>query len=65
MILVNEEPLDWHEGITVREVIRARNYRFPMLVVHVGDRLIPKQDYGTTTIPDGAVVKVIHLISGG
>ncbi len=25
----------------------------------------PKKDYDTTTIPDGAVVKVIHLISGG
>jgi sulfur carrier protein len=65
MILVNEEPLDWHEGMTVREVLRARNYRFPMLVIHVDDVLVPKQAYDTTPIADGAVVKVIHLISGG
>lgn len=65
MIVVNEEPLHWHEGMTVRDIIRARNYRFPMLVVHVGDTLIQKQDYDTATVPDGAVVKVIHLISGG
>jgi sulfur carrier protein ThiS len=46
-------------------VLRARNYRFPMLVIHVNDELVPKQAYDTATIPDGAVVKVIHLISGG
>ena len=65
MILVNEEPLDWHEGMTVREVLKARNYRFPMLVIHVDDVLVPKQAYDTTRIADGAIVKVIHLISGG
>ncbi len=65
MILVNEEPLGWQEGMTVRDVLTAKNYRFPMLVIHVGDTLIHKKDYDTATIPDGAVVKVIHLISGG
>lgn len=65
MILVNEEPLQWHPGMTVRDVLKAKNYRFPMLVIHVGDALIQKKDYDTTVIPDEAVVKVIHLISGG
>ena len=65
MILVNEEPLDWHPGMTVREVLVAKNYRFPMLIIHVDDTLIPKADYDSATVPDGAVVKVIHLISGG
>jgi sulfur carrier protein len=65
MIQVNQEPLDWHPGMTVREVLTAKNYRFPMLVIHVDETLVHKKDYDTTTIPDGAVVKVIHLISGG
>jgi len=65
MILVNEEPLQWHAGMTVREVLKARNYRFPMLVIHVNDALVQPKQYDTTTIPDEAVVKVIHLISGG
>ncbi|WP_286354920.1 sulfur carrier protein ThiS [Geothrix oryzae] len=65
MILVNEEPLGWHEGMTVRDILRARNYRFPMLVIHVNEVLVPKKDYDTTLVPDGAAVKVIHLISGG
>ncbi len=65
MLQVNEEPLPWHAGMTVREILRARNYRFPMLIIHVDDVLVQKQDYDSTTVPDGAVVKVIHLISGG
>lgn len=65
MILVNEEPLAWHDGMTVRDILTAKNYRFPMLVIHVNDALVRKADYGTTPVPDEAVVKVIHLISGG
>ncbi len=65
MILVNEEPLGWLEGMTVRDILRQKNYRFPMLIVHVNDIMVQKKDYDTTAVPDGAVVKVIHLISGG
>jgi thiamine biosynthesis protein ThiS len=65
MILVNEEPLEWHEGMTVRDVLTAKNYRFPMLIIHINDTMVQKKDYDSTTIPDAAVVKVIHLISGG
>jgi len=65
MIVVNEEPLNWHEGMTIRDILRAKNYRFPMLIIHVDGVLIPKADYDTTTVLDGAVVQVIHLISGG
>lgn len=65
MILVNDDPLAWHEGMTVRDILKARNYRFPMLVVHVDGALVRKGDYDTATVPDGAVVRVIHLISGG
>jgi len=65
MIVVNEEPLNWHEGMTIRDILRAKNYRFPMLIIHLDGVLIPKADYDTTTVLDGAVVQVIHLISGG
>ena len=65
MILVNEEPLDWHEGMTVRDILRARNYRFPMLVIHVNDVLVHKRDYDATTVPDGAVVAgVLGILDG-
>lgn len=65
MIIVNEEPLDWRPGLTVADVLRARNYKFPLLIISIDGTFVPKVAYGGTVIPDGAVVSVVHLISGG
>lgn len=65
MITVNGDRLDWHEGMTVRDILTAKNYRFRMLVTKIDGILVKRSDYDTTTVPDGADVKVIHLISGG
>lgn len=65
MIRVNEEPLDWTEGLTVRGVLTARNYKFPMVIVTVDGDFVAREAYDTRTIPDGADVRVIHLVSGG
>jgi sulfur carrier protein len=65
MIQVNGDPLAWSAGMTVRDVIQAKNYRFPLLIVSIDDEQVRKDDYATTTVPDGAVVQVLHLISGG
>jgi len=51
--------------MTVRDVLKARNYIFPLLVVTVDGRLVPRGAYDVTEVPRGAVVKVVHLMSGG
>lgn len=65
MINVNSEPLEWYEGMTVRDAMKARRYTFPRIAVWINDRPIPKQDFETEVIPDGATVQIIHMISGG
>jgi thiamine biosynthesis protein ThiS len=65
MIRVNGDPMEWHEGMTVRDVLRKRNYIFRMLIVRIDGSLIPKQEFDTALVPDGSSVDVIHLISGG
>jgi sulfur carrier protein len=65
MIQVNGDPLEWRVGMTVRDILVARNYRFPLLIVTIDDALIARQDYEIATVPDGANVKVVHLMSGG
>ena len=65
MIQVNGDPLEWSPGLTVRGVIQARNYKFPLLVVTVDGQRVDRPAYETTQVPDGAVVQVIHLLSGG
>lgn len=65
MITVNGEGLDWHEGMTVRDIIRARKFTFPMLAVWVDDSPVPRDAFDMTVVPDGATVQIIHMISGG
>ncbi len=65
MIRVNDDPLEWREGMTVMDVLRARNFRFPLLIVTIDGTFVARKDYPQAVIPDGAEVKVVHLISGG
>lgn len=65
MIQVNGDPLAWQPGMTVQDVLRARNFKFPLLIVTVDGTFVAKKDYGATPVHDHAEVSVVHLISGG
>jgi sulfur carrier protein len=65
MIQVNGDPLEWKDGMTVRDVLTLKRYTFPLLVITIDDDIIDRKQYDTTLIPDGASVKVVHLMSGG
>ncbi|HHE37752.1 MAG TPA: sulfur carrier protein ThiS [Candidatus Cloacimonetes bacterium] len=64
-ITVNNNKIDWQEGLTIDEILKIMNYSFKMLVVKVNDKLVKKDEYKTRIIPENADVKIIHLISGG
>ncbi len=65
MITVNADPLPWHDGMTVAEILKIRNFIFRMIVVQVNGELVRRGSYDTAVVPDGADVQVIHMISGG
>jgi len=65
MLLVNDEPLDYHEGMTVADILDKRRYIWRMLAVFVNGTFVPRGTYDKTPVPDGAEVKVIHQIAGG
>lgn len=64
-LVVNGDPLDWFEGMTVRDVLKAKNYIFKLLIITVNGTLVPRGSYDGAVVPAGADVKVVHLISGG
>ncbi len=64
-IIINGNKVAWQEGMTVRDALKIMNYTFPMLVIKLNGKLVPKADYDITKIPCGAELMVIHLISGG
>ncbi|HOA29711.1 MAG: sulfur carrier protein ThiS [Candidatus Cloacimonetes bacterium] len=64
-LTINGHKRPWQEGMTVQDALYMMNYTFRMLVVKINGELIARKDYALTPIPEGADVKVIHLISGG
>ena len=61
----NKNDFAWEENLTIAKIMKKKNYTFKMLVVKVDGKLIRKENYATTIVPENADVKIIHLISGG
>ena len=59
MIQVNGDPLAWTPGLTVRGVLQAKKYKFPLVIVTIDERRVERADYDTELIPDGSVVQVM------
>ena len=53
------------DSLTIREILRIKNFTFPNLVVKINGRLVRKPEYDQASVSDGDVVEIIHLISGG
>jgi len=66
VILVNNrDEVAWEEGLTVSGLLEKMHYTFPHIIVSINGEVIPREEYPTRTIPDGADVRAIHLIAGG
>jgi sulfur carrier protein len=65
MLRVNDTPLEYEPGMTVRDILKRRNYIWRMIAVYVNGELVARGAYDTREVPDGAEVKVIHQIAGG
>jgi sulfur carrier protein len=65
MITVNGDPAPWTPGMTVRDVLKDKNYKFPLLVITLDEVHVPPKAYDTTEVSDGAILNVLHLMSGG
>jgi thiamine biosynthesis protein ThiS len=51
--------------LTIRDILRIKNFSFPNLVVKINGTLIKRPFYDEATVRDGDTVEIIHLISGG
>ena len=65
MIQVNNRPLEFFEGLTVKKLFEIMNYTFPNITVKINDRFIPKSKYHSTYIKDGDNVLALHMFGGG
>jgi len=64
-ITVNGRTLDWIKDETVTKLLKRMKYTFPLIIVKINKKIIPRKDHNNCIIPNESVVDVIHMISGG
>ena len=64
-IEVNGKKIDWVENETVKQLLKRMKYTFPLIVVKINDKVVPRSFYPEKIVPNGAKIAVIHMISGG
>lgn len=64
-ITVNGRKIDFVEGETVKDLLKRVKYSFPLVVVKINDKVIPRSDFSKVVVPDNSKIDVIHMISGG
>jgi len=64
-IEVNGRKIDWVENETIKQLLRRMRYTFPLVVVKINQKVIPRKDFPDVVVPDNSRVDVIHMISGG
>lgn len=66
MLTINKrDRISWKEGMTVRDVLDVMGYSYVLITVTVNGELVPKEDYESHRVPDGAEISVFHLAHGG
>lgn len=65
MITVNSNNIEWHEGMTVRDVLNFMGYDFSLITVTVNENFVSEDDYDVYHVPDKSDVKAMHLHHGG
>ncbi|MBN2384339.1 sulfur carrier protein ThiS [bacterium] len=61
----NRDKIEWHEGMTVKDVLNEMGYTYVLITVTVNGVLVPDEAYRTHLVPDNADVNVFHLAHGG
>ena len=64
-IEVNGKKVEWVENETVSQLLKRMGYVFPLVVVKINEKVIPKNDFSKAIVPDKSKIAVIHMISGG
>lgn len=60
-----DENLEGHKEVSVKELLKIKNFTFPMIIVKINGKLVKKDKFENAIIKDGDDVAALHLISGG
>ena len=65
MIKVSDNTVNWHEGMTISDLLIELGDTHPYAVVRINDNYVSRPNFDNTTIPEDAEVFLIPMIAGG
>ena len=65
MIKVADHTIDWHEGMTISDLLIEINDPHPYAVVRINQSYVSRPNFDKTIIPDDAEVYLIPMVAGG
>ena len=64
-IEVNGKNIDWIKNESIQELLKRVKYTFPLVIVKINEKVIPRSDFSIVRVPNNSKIAVIHMISGG
>jgi thiamine biosynthesis protein ThiS len=65
VIKVADKTVAWHEGMTIKDLLKEIEDDQPYAVVRINTRYVSKPDFDRVTIPDNAEIFLIPMVAGG
>ena len=65
MVRINDNEIEWHDGMTVQDAMNEMHFSFPLVVVTVNGEVVPQNELEFHVLKDKDQVMVLHLTSGG
>ena len=53
------------DALSVRAVLVAKGWSFPLIIVKINGKLAARDEWNTALVSDGDEMEAIHLVSGG
>lgn len=64
-ITVNGERVSCEAGITLESLIVQRGHDKRQIAVEWNEKIVPKEEYGTSVIKENDVIEVVTFMGGG
>jgi len=64
-VTVNGDPVEIHDGATLRDLILALGQQPERLVASVNDSIVRHKVYAETPVQDGDVIVLLAFVGGG
>jgi thiamine biosynthesis protein ThiS len=65
MVRVDGREIEWHEGMTIADLLRELDDPFPYPLARIDGRVVTAQDFDNVPLPDNVEVFLVSLVAGG